>query len=177
MKNAIKLPRILKIKSINGFNIYCVFNSGETRLINFQELFTKWKITKDDPEFILLKLSEFKKVKVRNQTLSWKNIKTSLLDTDGKETIYPYEIGPDILYKFSKKIEKTEHRFYFGNTIKKIRREAGISQDELARLSGTSKTYISRIENNLLEPALTTLYKIVEIGLGKKLRIEIKDIS
>jgi DNA-binding XRE family transcriptional regulator len=177
MKNAIKIPRILKIKSIKGFNIYCVFNNGETRLINFQELFAKWKISKDDPEFALLKLSEFKKAKVRNQTLSWKNIKTPLLDKDKKEVFHPYEIGPDVLYEFSKKIEKTEHRFYFGSVIKKIRREAGISQDELARLSGTSKTYISRIENNLLEPALTTLYKIVEIGLGKKLKIEIKNDS
>lgn len=40
----------------------------------------------------------------------------------------------------------------------------------MATLSGTSKTYISRVENNLIEPEFSTLYKIVEVGLGKKLR-------
>ena len=46
MKNTVKLPRILKIKSIDGFNIYCVFNNGETRIIDFKYLFEKWKVTK-----------------------------------------------------------------------------------------------------------------------------------
>lgn len=49
-----------------------------------------------------------------------------------------------------------------------------MSQEELAKLSGTSKTYISRIENNKIEPEFTTLYKIIEIGLGKRIIVEIK---
>ena len=53
------------------------------------------------------------------------------------------------------------------------KQEKGLSQQDLAVLSGTSKTYISRIENNLIEPEFSTLYKIVEVGLGKKLKVEI----
>jgi transcriptional regulator with XRE-family HTH domain len=49
-----------------------------------------------------------------------------------------------------------------------------LSQDQLAALSGTSKTYISRVENDLIEPELSTLYKIVELGLGKKIKVEIE---
>ena len=105
MKNKIKTPRILKVKSIKEFSIYCIFNNGETRVIDFKEMFKKWKIKKNDPEYILSDLNEFKKVKVRNQTLSWNNIKIPLLDLNGKESYFPYEISPDILYKFSKKIE------------------------------------------------------------------------
>lgn len=177
MKNTIKIPRIIKIKSVMGFDIYCIFNNGETRVINFNELFDKWNISKDDPEYSLLNIKEFKKVKLSNHTLSWNNIKIPLLDINKKKVNHPYEIGADILYKFSKPTQGTEHRFYFGSMIRSLRLEEGISQEELAQLSGTSKTYISRIENDLIEPALTTLYKIVEIGLGKKLKIEIKKNS
>ena len=173
MKNKIKIPRILKVKSIKEFSIYCIFNNGETRVIDFKELFKKWDINKGDPEFNLFDFNEFKKVKVRNQTLSWNNIKIPLVELNGKESYYPYEISPDILFKFSKKIKNEEHRYYFGSIIKRIRLQEGITQDELAKLSGTSKTYISRIENDSIEPALTTLYKIIEVGLGKRLRIEI----
>ena len=72
MKNKIKTPRILKILRIKDFTIYCVFNNGETRVIDFLEIFKMWKLSKRDPEYILLKQSEFKKVALRNNTLSWK---------------------------------------------------------------------------------------------------------
>lgn len=174
MKNINKIPRILKINSIDGFNISCVFNNGETRVINFKALFNKWKIKKSDPEFILLNENEFKKVSLRNQNLSWKNVKIKLINIQGIEVNQPYEISPDILYKVSKPSTESRHRFYFGPMIRKFRIKKGMSQEELAKLSGTSKTYISRIENNKIEPEFTTLYKIIEIGLGKRIIVEIK---
>jgi len=48
-----------------------------------------------------------------------------------------------------------------------------MSQQELALVSGTSRTYISRIENNRSDIELDTLRKIIETGLGKKLEIKI----
>ncbi|MBK6902797.1 MAG: helix-turn-helix transcriptional regulator [Saprospirales bacterium] len=54
-----------------------------------------------------------------------------------------------------------------GLMIKQARKEAGLTQEELARKSGTSKHYISRIENNKSDIELLTLIKIVEAGLGK----------
>lgn len=173
MKKTIKIPRILKIKSIEGFKLSCIFNNGETRIIDFKKLFGKWKITKKDPEFLLLNESEFRKVTLRNQTLSWKNIPIELSDIEGNKTIHAYELSPDVLYKNSQPAEDTKHTFFFGTIIKRMRIEKGISQQDLATLSGTSKTYISRIENNLIEPEFSTLYKIVELGLGKKLKVEI----
>ena len=50
----------------------------------------------------------------------------------------------------------------------------GLCQNQLVRLSGARKTCISRIENDLIEPELSTLYKIVELGFGKKIKVEIK---
>ena len=173
MKKTIKLPRILKIKSINGFNISCVFNNGETRIIDFNELFNKWKVSKSDPEYLLLNEKEFKKAGLRNQTLSWKNVKIELVDFDGNKSLQPYELSPDILYKHSNPVLEKKSMFFFGSIIRSTRIKKGLTQQELATLSGTSKTYISRIENDLIEPEFSTLYKIVEVGLGKKIKVEI----
>ena len=173
MKKIIKIPRILKIKAVKGFNVYCIFNNGETRVIDFKELFKKWKIAKSDPEYLLLKENEFKKVSLRNQTLLWKNIKIELADINGDKKFHAYELSPDIVYENSLPTQETRHKFFFGSIIKDSRIKKGLSQQDLATLSGTSKTYISRIENNLIEPEFSTLYKIVEVGLGKKIKVEI----
>lgn len=172
IKKSLKMPRILKIKSIKGFDIYCIFNNGETRVIDFKKLFSKWKIRKKDPEYLLLEEKEFKKVGLRNQTLSWKNIKIPFTDIEGNKIIHPYELSPDILYKHSQPA-LGDHKLLFGTMIKDTRIKKGLSQQQLATLSGTSKTYISRVESNLIEPAFSTLYKIVELGLEKKITVEI----
>ncbi len=169
----IKLPRILKIQSIKGLEIYCIFNNGETRVVDFGKLFKEWRVGKRDPEYTLLDEKEFRKVKLRNQTLSWKNVTIELVDTKGKKTVQPYELSPDVVYENSLPVDQPANRFHFGSVIREARHEKGLSQQELAALSGTSKTYISRIENNQIEPELSTLYKIVEIGLGKKVKVEI----
>ena len=174
MKNFIKIPRILSIKTVEGFKITCIFNNGETRIIDFTELFRKWDVKKTDPEFILTDVNEFKNVWLRNSTLSWKNVKIILTDFEGNNIIQPFELSPDLLFKNSIPILKSGNRFYFGTIIKKLRLQKGMTQLKLAEVSGTSKTYISRVENDLIEPELSTLYKIVEIGLGKRLRIDIK---
>ena len=49
-----------------------------------------------------------------------------------------------------------------------------MSQQELALISGTSRTYISRIENDRSDIELATLRKIIETGFGKKIEILIK---
>ncbi|MBI1342510.1 MAG: helix-turn-helix domain-containing protein [Terrimonas sp.] len=173
MKKIIKTHRILKINPIQGFTISCTFNNGETREIDFKKLFNKWKVSKDDPEYKLLDFKEFKKVGLRNNTLSWKNIQISLLDIDGNEQLQPFEIDPLTLFRNSKGSDNSFKKFNIGPAIKKARTSKGLSQDELALRSGTSKTYISRIENNKIDPTLHTLHKIVEVGLGRKIELKI----
>lgn len=63
--------------------------------------------------------------------------------------------------------------YRFGNMIKKAREQAGLTQEELAKRSGTTKNYISRLENNKSDVELGTLIKIIEIGLGRHMRIQI----
>jgi transcriptional regulator with XRE-family HTH domain len=53
--------------------------------------------------------------------------------------------------------------------IKEARREAKLTQEELAKKTGTKKSYISRLENGKIDVQISTLFKIFEVGLGKKL--------
>ena len=49
-----------------------------------------------------------------------------------------------------------------------------MTQEELAQKCGTNKGYISKIENNIKEVRISTLQKIVELGLGGHLDLSIK---
>ncbi len=58
--------------------------------------------------------------------------------------------------------------------IREARLKSGLTQQDLAVKSGTTRTYISRIENDRSDLELATLRKIIETGLGKRLDILIK---
>jgi DNA-binding XRE family transcriptional regulator len=57
--------------------------------------------------------------------------------------------------------------------LKESRKEAKMTQEELANKIGTKKSYISRIENGKCDIQLSTLYKIFETGLGREIRLTI----
>ena len=71
-------------------------------------------------------------------------------------------------------LEKGYEQFKLGVMIHEARIEKGLTQEQLATKSGTTKSYISRIENNIKEVRFSTLQKIVELGLGGKLELAIK---
>ena len=64
--------------------------------------------------------------------------------------------------------------FRIGAMIHEARIQKGLTQEELAEKAGTTKSYISKIENNVKEARFSTLQKIVELGLGGHLELSIK---
>ncbi|HMT75912.1 MAG TPA: helix-turn-helix transcriptional regulator [Chitinophagaceae bacterium] len=72
------------------------------------------------------------------------------------------------------KLEKGYQEFKLGTLIYEARLEKGLTQEELAEKCGTNKAYISRIENDIKEVRISTLQKIVEVGLGGQLNLSIK---
>ena len=64
--------------------------------------------------------------------------------------------------------------FKIGALIHDARLEKGLTQEELAEKVGTTKSYISKIENNLKEARISTLQKIVELGFDGQLLLSIK---
>jgi len=173
MRKKINIPRIIKIDKIEGLNIYCMFNNGETRLVDFEQIFKDWDIKPGDLEYPLKKPNEFKKVNLRNNTLSWDNIEVIILNENGQEEKHPYELSPDIIYNYSKpaNIRQIEG---FGQLIRNARIKAGLTQEQLAMRSGTTRFYISRLENNRTDIELSTFRKIVEAGLGKRFKLVIE---
>ena len=63
--------------------------------------------------------------------------------------------------------------FAIGEVIKEERRLASMTQEQLAEKTGTKKSFISRIENGHSDIQLSTLYKLLEYGLGRKISLTI----
>jgi DNA-binding XRE family transcriptional regulator len=71
-------------------------------------------------------------------------------------------------------LEAGYESFKIGALIQDTRLEMGMTQEQLAEKVGTTKSYISKIENNLKEARISTLQKIVELGFGGHLELSIK---
>jgi ribosome-binding protein aMBF1 (putative translation factor) len=63
--------------------------------------------------------------------------------------------------------------FRLGVMLKEARKEANITQEQLAERTGTKKSYISRIESGHSDIQISTYYKLIEVGLGRHLNISI----
>jgi ribosome-binding protein aMBF1 (putative translation factor) len=70
--------------------------------------------------------------------------------------------------------EEGYESFKIGSLIHEARLEKGMTQEQLAEKVGTTKSYISKIENNIKEVRLSTLKKIIELGLGGNLELSIR---
>lgn len=72
------------------------------------------------------------------------------------------------------KLENGFESFKLGALLLQARLEKGLTQEELAEKCGTNKSYISKVENNIKEVRISTLQKIVELGLDGHLELSIK---
>ena len=71
-------------------------------------------------------------------------------------------------------LEADYENFKIGALLHEARLEKGLTQEELAEKVGTTKSYISKIENDVKEVRISTLQKIVEVGLGGRVQLSIK---
>lgn len=63
--------------------------------------------------------------------------------------------------------------FAIGELIKEERKLANLTQEQLADKIGAKKSYISRIENGKTDIQLSTLFRLIEFGLGRKVNLTI----
>ena len=71
------------------------------------------------------------------------------------------------------KFEKGYEDFRLGFILQQARLKKGMTQEELAEKIGSTKSYISKIENDVKEIRISTLLKIVEKGLKGRLNLTI----
>lgn len=100
-----------------------------------------------------MKKDEFRKAQSFDELLDRKYGKMGTPDRDEHETKANY--------------------FVISELLKEARREANLTQEQLAEKIGTKKSYISRLENGKVDIQLSTLFRIFEIGLGKHIRLTI----
>lgn len=70
--------------------------------------------------------------------------------------------------------EQKAELYFIAELIKEKRKEANLTQRQLAERLNVNRTYISKIERAVGDIQLSTLRKIVEVGLGGTLHIEVK---
>lgn len=71
------------------------------------------------------------------------------------------------------KYEEGYEAFKLGVMLQELRKEQGLTQEQLAEKCGTTKTYISRIENNASDIRVSTLMRIIHEGLGGHLKFSV----
>jgi len=69
--------------------------------------------------------------------------------------------------------EENAQKYFISEMLKAARKEAKLTQSELAEKIGTKKSYISKLENGKVNFTIETLIKIFESGLNKKVSITI----
>lgn len=69
--------------------------------------------------------------------------------------------------------EQGYETFKLGAMLQEMRKEQNLTQQQLADKCGTTKTYISRIENDASDIRLSTLNRIVRDGLGAHLILNV----
>lgn len=71
------------------------------------------------------------------------------------------------------KFDKGYQTFKLGAMIHEARLEKGLTQEQLADKCGTNKAYISKVENDIKDVRISTLQKIIEVGLGGQLNLSV----
>ncbi len=76
--------------------------------------------------------------------------------------------------KKREKFEKGYETFKLGVMLQQAREAKGLTQEQVAELAGTNKSYISKLEKDLKDVRFSTLRRIIMEGLGGRLEIAIK---
>jgi HTH-type transcriptional regulator/antitoxin HipB len=72
------------------------------------------------------------------------------------------------------KYEQGFEAFKLGVLLQEMRKQQKLTQEQLAKKCGTTKTYISRIENDASDIRLSTLMRIIQEGLGGHLKLTVE---
>ncbi|MDA3924211.1 MAG: helix-turn-helix transcriptional regulator [Kiritimatiellae bacterium] len=74
--------------------------------------------------------------------------------------------------EFAQTFDRGYEQFKIGVLLKQARKEAGLTQEQVAQKLNTKKSAISRIENHAEDIRLSTLETFAE-AIGKNLRLEL----
>lgn len=96
------------------------------------------------------------------------NKQNKIVNWDDHLDIKYGKVGTPTREKYAEEFEA----FKIGVLIQEARKKQHLTQEELALRIGSTKNYISRIENDASDIRLTTLMRIIREGLGGKLTLD-----
>ena len=99
-----------------------------------------------------------------------KSKKDRIIKTQNVDELLDVQFGK-IGTKRRDDFEEKAQYFVISEMLKEARKEANLTQEQLANKVGTKKSYISRLENGKCDIQLSTLYRIFESGLGRKVNL------
>jgi len=99
-----------------------------------------------------------------------KNENTNLTSWDDHLDNKYGKVGTTVREKYEEEFEA----FKIGVLLQEARKKQHMTQQELAEKVGTTKNYISRIENNASDIRLSTLMRIIREGFGGHLKLSLK---
>ncbi len=97
---------------------------------------------------------------INSEISTWSDIKNQVYGIEGTER--------------RDELERESQAFKIGLLLKNARESKSLTQSELGDIVDKKRSYISRIENNGSNITLSTLFEIVEKGLGGKVKISIE---
>lgn len=166
--------KIIKILEVNFPNISFVSRNGENREINLKKYFNKIDLKKDDFGYSIIEnVNLFNSVSLQDNALAWKKLTNKIILPSGRELESFFHLDPIITIEHSNLINLPT--FSIGEKVKLLRKQQNLSQEDLGKRIGSSKYYISKLENSKTDIELKTLQKIAEIGLNKKVYIGLYD--
>jgi DNA-binding XRE family transcriptional regulator len=102
---------------------------------------------------------------IDRKKLNWEKISKLPTINDMLDEKYGKEETPE-----REAFNKEAYAYYTGQIIEQARKEAKMTQTELAEKIGTSKSYISRVETGRTEPKVSTFYRIAS-ALGHSVEL------
>lgn len=167
--------KILKISEVRYPDITFISRNGEHRKINLRDYFRKISLGKRDFGYELIRDPElFKTVELENNALAWKKLSKEIKLPGGTKLNTYFHLDPVMTIENSV-AESFETNRQIGVKLRYLRKELQLSQEELAAKIGSTKHYISKVENARTDIELKTLQKIFEVGLNKKVFITVYD--
>ena len=128
---------------------------------------------------------DFKKNQTKHQAMKSKELKasrkniTAISNELGNDHIITHESMKDHLFGVPASPSRNAYEqgfeaFKLGLMIKGLREKQHLTQEQLAEKCGTTKAYISKVENNLKDVRISTLRNIVENGLNGHLQLSVQ---
>jgi len=167
-KRFLDFPRLAHVEALDADRLSLLFQSGEKRMLDLRRA-----------EAHLGQALPRGRVRINQfAALEWPDAPLQLDDLGDLAGLVDlehstYSIGADTVRSLSEPFESSLN-VNLGHRLKALRKELGLSQEDVAYRIGTQRTYISRVENGHSDLEVQSLKRLVEVGLGRKLEINIR---